>query len=186
MANENGLSAFPCRAKAQQRVAANDERLVPRPAWQVASTPNLDRLVARWVSCEQAYPTCPVCVPARYGIMTGCEPGRTGWFGNWQGVPDARANCGPYLAETLRSLGYRTFGLGKFHTHPRREPLGFEVHEYSEEIWPDRQTFLRDDYVVWLRNKAPAFVHLEQVHGERTDMYYIPQTRPQRGGDQFH
>ena len=147
--------------------------------YQPASTPNLDRLVARGVSCERAYSTCPVCVPARYGIMTGCEPGRTGWFGNWQPVPDPRANCGPYLAETLRSLGYRTFGLGKFHTHPRTEPLGFEVHEYSEEIWPDRETFLKDDYVVWLRDKAPAFEHLEQVHGERTDMYYVPQARPQ-------
>lgn len=145
----------------------------------LVSTPNLDRLVARGISCTNAYSTCPVCVPARYGLMTGCEPSRTGWFGNWQPATDARARCGAYLPEVLAAQGYRTWGLGKFHTEPRREPLGFAVHEYSEELWPDEQTFRDDDYVAWLRANAPAFAHLEQVHGERTDMYYIPQTRAQ-------
>lgn len=144
-----------------------------------AHTPNLDRLVARGFSCTNAYSTCPVCVPARYSIMTGCEPSRTGWFGNWHPAPDVRASCGPYLPETMAAHGYRTWGLGKFHTHPRHEPLGFEVHEYSEELWPDEETFLRDDYVAWLHKRAPDFAHLEQVHGERTDMYYAPQTRAQ-------
>lgn len=144
-----------------------------------AHTPNLDRLVARGFSCTNAYSTCPVCVPARYSLMTGCEPSRTGWFGNWQAAPDVRGRCGPYLAETLASAGYRTWGLGKFHTFPRQEPLGFEVHEYSEELWSDEKTFREDNYVAWLRDRAPAFSHLEQVHGERTDMYYTPQTRAQ-------
>ncbi len=113
--------------------------------------------------------------------MSGCEPGKTGWFGNWQPVPDVRVNCGPYLAESMQALGYRTWGLGKFHTEPRKEPLGFEVHEYSEELWPDEKTFLDDDYVAWLRSKTSDFDHIEQVHGERTDMYYVPQLRPQPG-----
>lgn len=146
-----------------------------------AFTPNLDRLVARGFSCTNAYSTCPVCVPARYSLMTGCEPTRTGWFGNWQAAPDVRGRCGPYLAEVLAGQGYRTWGLGKFHTFPRHEPLGFEVHEYSEELWPDETTFQQDDYVAWLRERAPDFAHLEQVHGERTDMYYAPQTRAQPG-----
>lgn len=144
-----------------------------------AHTPNLDRLVARGFSCSNAYSTCPVCVPARYSLMTGCEPSRTGWFGNLQAVPDVRERCGPYLAEVLAAQGYRTWGLGKFHTQPRHEPLGFEIHEYSEELWPDEESYQQDDYVAWLRQRAPAFTHLEQVHGERTDMYYAPQTRAQ-------
>ncbi len=141
-------------------------------------TPNLDRLVRRGISCTNAYSTCPVCVPARYTIMTGREPSQTGWFGNWQETPDVRANCGSYLAETLADRGYRTWGLGKFHTEPRHEPLGFEVHEHSEELWPTETEFLEDDYVAWLRERAPALAHLEQVHGERSDMYYMPQLRP--------
>ena len=141
-------------------------------------TPNLDRLVARGAACTNAYSTCPVCVPARYSIMTGCEPARTSWLSNW--VPGDRVSkrCGPYLAETLAARGYRTWGLGKFHTEPRLEPLGFEVHERSEELWPTEEEFLGDDYVKWLRARAPGFDHVEQVHGERTDMYYVPQVRP--------
>ena len=86
--------------------------------------------------------------------------------------------CGPYLASTLAARGYRTWGLGKFHTEPRDEPLGFHTHEYSEELWPTEKEFLADDYVAWLRARAPGFDHLEQVHGERSDMYYVPQLRP--------
>jgi choline-sulfatase len=141
-------------------------------------TPNLDRLVQRGAACTNAYTTCPVCVPARYSIMTGCEPSKTSWLSNWAPGDRVSERCGPYLAQTLAARGYRTWGLGKFHTEPRHEPLGFETHEYSEELWPTEEDFLGDDYVRWLRARAPAFAHLEQVHGERTDMYYVPQLRP--------
>ena len=143
-----------------------------------ARTPNLDRLVSRGVACTNAYATCPVCVPSRYTLMTGCEPARTGWLSNGASVGHTREHCGPYLAETLAARGYRTWGLGKFHTEPRHEPLGFQTHEYSEELWPTEEDFLGDDYVRWLRARAPEFAHLEQVHGERSDMYYVPQLRP--------
>lgn len=141
-------------------------------------TPNLDRLAARGAALTNAYTTCPVCVPARYSIMTGCEPSKTSWLSNWAPGDRVSERCGPYLAQTLAARGYRTWGLGKFHTEPRHEPLGFQTHEYSEELWPTEQDFLGDDYVRWLRARAPAFAHLEQVHGERTDMYYVPQVRP--------
>ena len=142
-----------------------------------ARTPNLDRLAARGVACTNAYSSCPVCVPARYTLMTGCEPSKTSWLSNWAPGDNVPARCGPYLAETLAARGYRTWGLGKFHTEPRHEPLGFQTHEYSEELWPTEEEFLRDDYVAWLCRRDPSFNHLEQVHGERTDMYYVPQTR---------
>jgi choline-sulfatase len=141
-------------------------------------TPHLDRLAARGVALTNAYTTCPVCVPARYSIMTGCEPSRTSWLSNWAPGDRVSERCGPYLAQTLAARGYRTWGLGKFHTEPRHEPLGFQTHEYSEELWPTEAEFLGDDYVRWLRARAPQFSHLEQVHGERTDMYYVPQVRP--------
>ena len=146
---------------------------------QPAHTPNLDRLVHRGFALTKAYSTCPVCVPARYGLMTGYEPSQTGWFSNWQTVPNVPAACGDYLPKTLAKAGYRTFGLGKFHTEPRNEDLGFEVHEYSEELWPSEADFLADDYVQWLRSRSTDFCHLEQVHGERTDMYYAAQCRAQ-------
>jgi choline-sulfatase len=143
-----------------------------------ARTPNLDRLVRRGVSLTNAYSSCPVCVPARYTLMTGCEPSKTSWLSNWALGDRVPERCGPYLAGTLAARGYRTWGLGKFHTEPRHEPLGFEVQEYSEELWPTEEDFLGDDYVRWLRARSPDFAHIEQVHGERSDMYYVPQLRP--------
>lgn len=143
-----------------------------------AQTPNLDRLVARGLACTNAYSSCPVCVPARYTLMTGCEPSKTSWLSNWAPAGRPRERCGPYLAETLANQGYRTWGLGKFHTEPRHEPLGFQTHEYSEELWTTEEEFLGDDYVRWLRSQSADFNHLEQVHGERSDMYYVPQVRP--------
>jgi choline-sulfatase len=141
-------------------------------------TPHLDRLVRRGAACTNAYTTCPVCVPARYSIMTGCEPSKTSWLSNWAPGDRVSERCGPYLAQTLAARGYRTWGLGKFHTEPRHEPLGFQTHEYSEELWATEAEFLGDDYVKWLRARAPGFDHIEQVHGERTNMYYVPQLRP--------
>jgi choline-sulfatase len=141
-------------------------------------TPNLDRLAARGVACTNAYSSCPVCVPARYTLMTGCEPSQTSWLSNWAPAGNVRERCGPFLAETLAASGYRTWGLGKFHTEPRTQPLGFQTQEYSEELWPTEEDFLADDYVRWLRAQTAAFNHIEQVHGERSDMYYVPQTRP--------
>src|SRR6202008_2032488 len=50
-------------------------------------TPNLDRLVSRGISFPNAYATCPVCIPARYIIRTGCEPLTTRVFSNAKPEP---------------------------------------------------------------------------------------------------
>ena len=41
----------------------------------------------------------------------------------------------------MKRLGYRTFGVGKFHTLPWDEPLGYDVHLHSEELYatPDQR-----------------------------------------------
>ena len=146
-------------------------------------TPNLDRLVRRGVSFSNAYATCPICIPARYTIRTGCEPLTTRSFNN--AIPKAaagqatemEARCGPYLGRTMSRLGYRTFGVGKFHTYPWNEDLGYETLWRSEETYhpPAREG---DDYGSWLTREHPAFDFLEQPLGERTEMYYLPQRSP--------
>ena len=52
----------------------------------IIHTPNMDRLVKRGAAFTNGYSTCPVCVPARYTIRTGCEPHTTGIYHN--GQPD--------------------------------------------------------------------------------------------------
>jgi len=144
-------------------------------------TPHLDRLVKRGVTFTNAYSVCPVCVPARYTIRTGCEPATTRRFHNGITPPaEGQAagmteRCGPYLAQTMAGLGYRTFGIGKFHTQPWDEPLGYQVHLHSEELYGSPGQRRRDAYAAWVAAKYPAYDYIEALMGERTEMYYMPQ-----------
>lgn len=151
----------------------------------IIRTPGIDRLVKRGISFTNAYSTCPVCVPARYTVRTGREPFNTGCYSNELPVPmdglanDLEQRCGSYLARTMQHRGYRTFGVGKFHTVPDwLENTGFDVMLHTEELWDTPGQRLQDDYAGFIAGEHPEFSHIEQLHGERTDMYYIPQTSP--------
>lgn len=146
-------------------------------------TPNLDRLVKRGLTFSRAYSTCPVCVAARYTIRTGCEPPTTRVFSNALPKPAAgqaaqmEARCGPYLGRVMSRLGYRSFGIGKFHTAPWNEDLGYETFLRSEESY-NPTTLPGDSYASWLAREHPEFDFLEHLMGERSEMYYIPQRSP--------
>ena len=86
--------------------------------------------------------------------------------------------CGPYLAAHHARLGYRTFGIGKFHTQPWDEDLGFEVHLHSEELYGTPDQRRRDAYAAWIAREHPEFDYIEALMGERTEMYYMPQMSP--------
>ena len=149
-------------------------------------TPNYDRLVRRGVAFTNAYTSTPVCVSARFTIRTGCEPPTMGKYmdqpwpdGNpampLPGQPaDLMERCGPFLARRMAELGYRTFGIGKFHCryYDDRE-LGYELALRSEENIRDRST---DAYASFIDREHPEYSFIEQLHGERTDMYFMPQT----------
>jgi choline-sulfatase len=146
-------------------------------------TPNMDRLVRRGISFSNAYATCPVCVAARYTIRTGCEPATTRVFSNAKAAPAAgqakemEARCGAYLGRTMAGLGYRTFAIGKFHTQPWNEDVGYETVWRNEENYRPL-TREGDDYAASLAREHPEFNFLEQPLGERTEMYYLPQRSP--------
>ena len=147
-------------------------------------TPNLDRLARRGVAFENGYSTCPVCVPARYTVRTGCEPHTTRIFENRRSQPlegqaaTMEGRCGPYLARTMRNLGYRTFGIGKFHSYPWDEDLGYDVQLHSEELYRNDDQRGRDAYAAFLTREHPEYSHIEMRQGERTEMYYMPQASP--------
>ncbi len=146
-------------------------------------TPNLDRLVARGVSYSNAYSPCPVCIPARYSIRTGRDSYSTGCYCNEEPIaPQGTTGksiedwSGGYLARTLSEAGYRTFGIGKFHTCPDSyEELGYNVHIHTEEMWADAELRNKDGFQQFIENEHPEYNYLEQLHGERTNMYYAPQ-----------
>jgi choline-sulfatase len=149
---------------------------------RIAPTPNLDSLAHDGVAFSAAYSPCPVCVPARYTIRSGRDTPATGWLSNTVPAQNVEQRTGDYIARRMGRLGYRTWGIGKFHAQPWEEDLGFERILHCEENLTTAGDFERDDYVKWLRTAHPDFAHLEQVHGERTDMYYAPQTRAQPAG----
>jgi arylsulfatase A-like enzyme len=114
-------------------------------------TPNLDRLAERGMSFANAYATHPFCSPTRQSMITGQWPARTAWvqkseIGDLKAARMAPEFCpaGTFqwterrpefvsLPEALRSKGYRTGHIGKWHfgipnfdISPERE--GFEVN----------------------------------------------------------
>lgn len=149
-------------------------------------TPNLDRLVERGLSFTSGYSTGPVCVPARCTVRTGCQTPTIRIFTNAHAKPvhgqaeTMEERCGgPYLAKTMRDLGYRTFGVGKFHARPWDEDLGYDLHLHCQELYGTPERRAADDYAAWLHREHPEYDHLEVLMGERTEMYYMPQMSAQ-------
>jgi len=97
-------------------------------------TPNLDRIAQGGVVFTNAYVTYAVCAPSRAGFITGRYPQRFGFERNPAYLP-RHETCGlppeeTTLAEALKTAGYRTGIVGKWHLgahenfHPSRH--GFD------------------------------------------------------------
>ncbi len=101
----------------------------------VIQTPHLDRLASRGTLFDNAFSPDPICVPARASIMTGNYPQVcTGCTGNSGRIREGQ----PLLPELLKTVGYRTYALGKLHFVPYAPPgeprlvHGFEHVELTE------------------------------------------------------
>lgn len=82
-------------------------------------TPNLDRLAAEGIHFANAFTPCPLCVPARISVTTGCYPHKAA--GSKQN--NGRISPGfPLLGEELNRRGYETYAVGKLHYHPYQPP----------------------------------------------------------------
>ena len=109
----------------------------------VIRTPHIDRLAREGVRFETAVTNNPVCTPARSCLLSG-QYGRTcsGEVGNVADDPPAADRTkllDPTLAEILRSNGYGTAAIGKWHLHPQPEPVGFDEAYYPLAIHRYRQ-----------------------------------------------
>lgn len=103
-------------------------------------TPNIDRLAAQGMRFTDNYSACTVCSPSRAAILTGQYPARLHLTDFIPGhvrtkaklsVPDWTMHLPlevPNLAKALKSAGYATASIGKWH-------LG------KEEFWPEKQGF---------------------------------------------
>jgi len=117
---------------------------IGRTGASLYETPNLNRLAAQgmqftWYYCPQA-----VSSASRAGLMTGCYPNRVGISGAlmpWavNGINSDETT----IAEMLKTKGYKTGVIGKWHLGHHKEflPLqhGFDEYygiPYSNDMWP--------------------------------------------------
>ncbi len=98
-------------------------------------TPNIDSLAKSGVRFTDAYVSGPYCSPTRAGLMTGKYPQRFGHEFNILDNRGAHRDVGlpmseSTIADRLKSAGYNTAVLGKWHlgSAPRFQPLerGFD------------------------------------------------------------
>ena len=85
-------------------------------------TPRIDSLATEGMRLTSFYSTSGVCTPSRSSLMTGCYPRRVNMHqsaqGEWVLFPVARKGLNPgeiTVAEVLRSKGYTTACVGKWH-----------------------------------------------------------------------
>ena len=128
-------------------------------------TPHLDSLARRGTRFTQFYVAAPVCSPSRAALLTGRYPQRAGVPGNVslgkRGMPAEQVT----MAEMLKTAGYRTALVGKWHLGELdgRGPLdqrfdSFYGHKhgcidnYSHFFdWngPNNHDWWRDDEEIW-------------------------------------
>ncbi len=144
-------------------------------------TPNIDRLAAEGRRYTSFYSACSVCSPSRAALLTGSYPKRVGMHRH---VLFPQSNYGLHadeytIADHLKSQGYATACIGKWHLGHHRETLpranGFDSYfgiPYSNDmnhpdnkgkprmasdaLWADQETCLTK----W---KTPLFQNEEIV-----------------------
>jgi arylsulfatase A-like enzyme len=120
-------------------------------------TPNVDRLARQGLRFTDFYAACPVCSPTRASILTGRYPQRmniTDWIPGRPNRPDQRLlqpkirNELPLeevtIAEALKSHGYTTAMIGKWHLGGRGfEPQkqGFDINIGGDQTGSPRSYF---------------------------------------------
>ncbi|MGY8719942.1 MAG: sulfatase-like hydrolase/transferase, partial [Verrucomicrobiia bacterium] len=111
-------------------------------------TPFVDQLAAEGMKFTDFYVASPVCSASRAALLTGCYPYRVG-------VPSVFfPNRGHHslspehvtLAETLKTVGYATAAVGKWHLGDHLEFLptnqGFDFYygiPYSNDMYPAKE-----------------------------------------------
>ena len=109
-------------------------------------TPHLDRMALQGIRFTSFYVASPACTPSRAGLMTGCYPKRISmeagvlWPSQTRGLNPIEIT----IAEALRTKGYATACIGKWHLGrpasllPTRQ--GFDTYlgiPYSHDMTPD-------------------------------------------------
>lgn len=156
-------------------------------------TPNMDKLVKEGVELDQHY-VQPVCTPTRTALMSGRYPGR---FGPQALAPSNLRAMTPgtvTMASALKSVGYSTYQMGKWHLGARPEwgptAFGFDrsygtltgaadpwTHKYRKDS-PYEDTWNRDGKRLDEEGNATELVAAEalrHIEEKKTPWFiYVP------------
>ena len=117
-------------------------------------TPRIDQMAKEGRRFTDFYVASPVCSASRSALLTGCYPQRVGVSGVFfpnrgQGGLDPKHVT---IAETLKSVGYATAAVGKWHLGDEVEYLptsqGFDSYygiPYSNDMSPAREMKYAED-----------------------------------------
>ena len=100
----------------------------------VVKAPNLLQLASEGVQFEQAYSTCPLCVPTRVSMMTGRHPHTTGSRTNLFFLQPGER----HLVDLFREHGYRTGLVGKNHCFLPPELAKFDYLWEAGHLGPNQ------------------------------------------------
>ena len=120
-------------------------------------TPVLDQLGRNGVRFSNCYSETPVCLPARRTLMTGCTPKQHG-DRTFQPYRPMESHL-PTMAQCFRDAGYQAYAVGKTHTYPQRDRIGFDDVQLDDE---GRTLYgVTDDYEIFLGDQG----HVGQQFG---------------------
>ena len=169
-------------------------------------TPHIDRMAADGMRFTDYYVTSGVCTPARASIMTGCYPRRVNMHvgDNNRPVLPAVSAKGLHpdeitIAEVLKSRGYATAIIGKWHLGdqlpflPRRQ--GFDYYlgiPYSDDMtqrpgrdWPPLPLMENEEVIeapvdrnLLTKRYTAKAIEFITANRNRSFFVYLPQAMP--------
>ncbi len=128
-------------------------------------TPVLDQLARNGIRYTNGYAETPVCLPARRTLMTGCTPRQHG-DRTFQPYRPMEPHL-PTLAQCFRDAGYQAYAVGKTHTYPQRDRIGFDDIQLDDE---GRTLYgVTDDYEIFLGDLG--YIGRQFGHGMSNNAY---------------
>ena len=152
-------------------------------------TPHVDQMVSEGMKFTSFMVASPVCSASRAALLTGCYPNRVRVGGVF--FPNSGNGLKPThvtIAEMLKTVGYKTKAVGKWHLGDEPDFLptnqGFDSYygiPYSNDMYPARSMKYADDCLFREGQSHEtlkrAFANLKQKEQPRTLKNRVPLMR---------